>query len=88
MLHQTLGEQDSWLKPQVLGWKLEHNRQSPLSSSKTFSASGSNKTNRMANTLNQLLKIAMFLSAAFLWFLTRSVSSLESVIAYINNYLW
>ena len=88
MLHQTLGEQDSWLKPQVLGWKLEHNRQSPLSSSKTFSASGSNKTNRMANTLNQLLRIAMFLSAAFLWFLTRSVSSLESVIAYINNYLW
>ena len=30
-LHQTLGKQDSWLKPKLLSWKLEKNRQSPLS---------------------------------------------------------
>ena len=33
-LHQTLGQQDSWLKPKLLSWKLERNRQSPLSTAK------------------------------------------------------
>lgn len=34
MLHQALGEQDSWLKPKLLSWKLKSNRQTMAKSAR------------------------------------------------------
>ena len=61
-LHQRLGEQDSWLKPKLLGWKLERNRQSPLSSSNTFEL-GFKDYSSFENICSLILRIAILFAA-------------------------
>jgi hypothetical protein len=62
-LHQKLGEQDSWLKPKLLAWKLELNRRTPLDLCRSVVAG--DRTSRVATLLLSIAFLAGTVAAAF-----------------------
>jgi len=67
-LYQTLGEQDSWLKPKLLAWKLELSRQSPLSSALKL-CRNSCDDDRLQRRTALLLAVAFFVGTILnTWF--------------------
>ena len=67
-MHQTLGEQDSWLKPKLLAWKLELSRQSPLSSALKL-CRGGRDDDRLQRRTALLFSIAFFVGTILnTWF--------------------
>ena len=61
ILHQTLGEQESWLKPKLLSWKLELNRQTMTGSKEIMKAKGNGRPKVLMRTLTLVISAAIFL---------------------------
>lgn len=66
-VRQVLGKQDSWLKPRLLSWKLERNRQSPLSSAQKLN---------LPTQLSRPARIFVLAIALSVWLVSLSGGSL------------
>ena len=84
-LHQKLGEQDSWLKPQLLGWKLEKNRQTPLTSSEKFIGSEYQKFLSAPGIISFILRIILILGALVVSFIVRDLYPLPKLIQFAED---
>ena len=65
-LHQTLGEQDSWIKPKLLSWRLEKNRFMPNKKEHHYNNNGditaSNRRYRLVGDILRLLLSGLLLA--------------------------
>ena len=82
-LHQKLGEEDSWLRPKLLGWKLEKNRQSPLSSAKNIITNGSQSSKYLEKVVDVVLRLFLIIAALFASFI--STWELNHLCTLFNN---
>jgi hypothetical protein len=90
ILHQTLGEQDSWLRPTLLSWKLESNRSGPRQASayKEKQRRRGRLPSLFAGTLRTLRLVTAIASFALLFVLSKYGSAAASTFACTIMSLW